>query len=492
MQFGYDEHRLRIKPSFSGQKAVCPLCNGTILGKCGEIYVWHWQHHQDRDCDPWKEHETDWHRKWKANFPSDWQEVIIENLGEKHIADIKTPSNIVIEFQNSSISSSTIRIRENFYKNMIWVVNAESFKQNFNLRSAVNSGLRDIDNNASYELLSVGNSYSEEILSISDEIEDNTKNLSYKFKIIKDKNENLTKLKDILTRSNDFADKLIDNCVQGKYNWDSQTSDISIKFDLTSKNELQEKLKNIKLAQDELSRNKQSLLDIMLLPDYLEDKKQFKIVQHEQIPLKSFHKAKAILKASRNTFFPEIITFKTEIEFKNHRFRKESYDFIVDPTDAIEYYNVKIKDGQKNIEILEKSLPIIKFKIREDIFKELEHKIKSLEIEIIQLNSSWDNLLKLNSQLKAKKDILCNNHDTDVAEFRRQVEKKRNNQRSKVMKEKKGCYDYWWKHERKSWRASKSTIFFDIGEKYLLEKISDGNFRKIVVSEFLEKYCMTQ
>src|SRR6266496_6003247 len=100
MRFGYDEHKRRIRPTFSGQKATCPLCNGNMIGKCGEIYVWHWQHHHDRNCDPWKEHETDWHRKWKAKFPNDWQEVIIENNDEKHIADIKTEDGVVIEFQN--------------------------------------------------------------------------------------------------------------------------------------------------------------------------------------------------------------------------------------------------------------------------------------------------------------------------------------------------------------------------------------------------------
>ncbi len=115
MQFGYDENKIRTKPSFSGQKAICPLCEGTLIGKCGDIYVWHWQHHHDRECDPWKEHETDWHRKWKANFPNDQQEVIIEKYGEKHIADVKTAIGVVIEFQNSSISTSTILIREDFY-----------------------------------------------------------------------------------------------------------------------------------------------------------------------------------------------------------------------------------------------------------------------------------------------------------------------------------------------------------------------------------------
>lgn len=121
------------------------MCGGTIIGKCGEIYAWHWQHHKDRECDPWQEHETEWHQKWKANFPDDWQEVIIKSNEEKHIADVKTAGGLVLEFQNSSISSTTIKIREAFYQNMIWVVNARTFKDNFKIRSVVSSRLRSIE-----------------------------------------------------------------------------------------------------------------------------------------------------------------------------------------------------------------------------------------------------------------------------------------------------------------------------------------------------------
>ena len=94
MRFAYDDNGTRIKPSYSGQKAKCPLCEGTLIGKCGEIYAWHWQHIHDRDCDPWKEHETEWHRKWKAKFPEDWQEVIIEK-GVSNVYQLRDEMNII-------------------------------------------------------------------------------------------------------------------------------------------------------------------------------------------------------------------------------------------------------------------------------------------------------------------------------------------------------------------------------------------------------------
>lgn len=130
MQHAIDIKGEKIKPSYSGQTAFCDFCKEKVIGKCGKIYIWHWQHVHNANCDLWKEGETDWHRAWKNKFPFEWQEKIIVKNGEKHIADIFTTNGIVIEFQNSMISSSTIAERERFYQKMIWVINAQTFKNN--------------------------------------------------------------------------------------------------------------------------------------------------------------------------------------------------------------------------------------------------------------------------------------------------------------------------------------------------------------------------
>ncbi len=130
MQHAIDISGEKIKPSYSGQTAICDFCKEKVIGKCGKIYIWHWQHSHNANCDLWKEGETDWHRAWKNKFPNDWQEKIIIKNDEKHIADILTTSGIVIEFQNSMISSSIIAQRERFYEKMIWVINAQTFKNN--------------------------------------------------------------------------------------------------------------------------------------------------------------------------------------------------------------------------------------------------------------------------------------------------------------------------------------------------------------------------
>jgi ssDNA-binding Zn-finger/Zn-ribbon topoisomerase 1 len=101
----------------------CPLCGGQLVSKCGNTKVHHWAHKNTKECDSWWERETQWHRDWKNCFPVEWQEVVHKDQsGEKHIADVKTPHGLVIEFQHSNITIEERDSREAFYEYMIWVV----------------------------------------------------------------------------------------------------------------------------------------------------------------------------------------------------------------------------------------------------------------------------------------------------------------------------------------------------------------------------------
>jgi hypothetical protein len=106
-----------------GAKGFCPSCGAELIAKCGEVKVNHWAHKGSRNCDPWWENETDWHRSWKGNFPVDWQEVIhFDGSGEKHIADVKTQTGYVLEFQHSYLDPEERRSRNAFYPKLVWIV----------------------------------------------------------------------------------------------------------------------------------------------------------------------------------------------------------------------------------------------------------------------------------------------------------------------------------------------------------------------------------
>jgi hypothetical protein len=121
-----DGEREEAQPNLSGE---CPACGSVMTARCGEIRVWHWSHKGRLHCDPWWENETDWHRAWKDQFPTEWQEFVqLAGDGERHIADVKTGDGWVIEFQHSHIKPEERRSREAFYPKLIWVVNGARLK----------------------------------------------------------------------------------------------------------------------------------------------------------------------------------------------------------------------------------------------------------------------------------------------------------------------------------------------------------------------------
>lgn len=130
MIYGLDKYGLKIMAS-PLTNAICPLCQAILIPKCGAINNWHWAHISLNDCDYWHEHETSWHIDWKTLFPANQTEVVIKKDDFIHRADAMTAKGIVIEFQNSSISSKEIIERENFYEQMYWIINGDEIKHHF-------------------------------------------------------------------------------------------------------------------------------------------------------------------------------------------------------------------------------------------------------------------------------------------------------------------------------------------------------------------------
>ena len=112
---------------------MCPVCNGEVLAKSGTQRAPHWAPRGIRDCDSWAEKETEWHRSWKNKFPAECEEFIQYDgqSGEKHIADVRTPHGLVIEFQRSYLDPQERAARERFHENMVWVVDGTRLQRDY-------------------------------------------------------------------------------------------------------------------------------------------------------------------------------------------------------------------------------------------------------------------------------------------------------------------------------------------------------------------------
>jgi hypothetical protein len=105
-----------------GTTGICPYCGTEVRSKCGELNAWHFAHFSVCECDYWKEHESEWHLKWKSWFPVDNTEVIKTINGEKHIADVHIGTT-TLELQASPIKIQDRREREQFWGiGMRWIV----------------------------------------------------------------------------------------------------------------------------------------------------------------------------------------------------------------------------------------------------------------------------------------------------------------------------------------------------------------------------------
>ena len=123
---GTNKHQ---KPT-QGVKGICPVCGEQLVAKCGKIRIHHWAHSAKSEC-KYKENKGEWHVNWQNKFPEDWQEVLMINQenNEKNLADIRTPSGFVLEFQHSHIKIDELQAREDFYKDMAWVVDGLTSKR---------------------------------------------------------------------------------------------------------------------------------------------------------------------------------------------------------------------------------------------------------------------------------------------------------------------------------------------------------------------------
>lgn len=114
---------------------VCPTCNWQVRAKRGTVVGHHWAHAPGASCDPWKSAMSQWHVDWQGRFPEGSCEVVLD----RHRADVLLRSEAdpndfqVIEFQNSPISEVDRANREEFWGDVVWVLNGPALSDGFKL-----------------------------------------------------------------------------------------------------------------------------------------------------------------------------------------------------------------------------------------------------------------------------------------------------------------------------------------------------------------------
>lgn len=126
-----DKKRIHISEIEKGQKYYCPICNELLTVRQGTINAHHFAHKNNSQCiekDGWHYDMSEWHYSWQNQFPIKNQEIVFNNNGKIHRADVFI-NNTIIEFQHSNISEIEFNDRNEFYKNLgykvIWIFDVE-------------------------------------------------------------------------------------------------------------------------------------------------------------------------------------------------------------------------------------------------------------------------------------------------------------------------------------------------------------------------------
>lgn len=108
-----DGNRIPVWDAEKSQEYVCPVCQGKVIPRQGQVNSWHYAHITACE-DSWIYDMSDWHREWQEQFPLATREVVVELQGERHRADFLA-YGYVVEFQHSPITAEEFDRRNDFY-----------------------------------------------------------------------------------------------------------------------------------------------------------------------------------------------------------------------------------------------------------------------------------------------------------------------------------------------------------------------------------------
>lgn len=466
---------IRITP-FSNEKGYCPLCKSDVVKAVGGIYTPHFRHKTLQNCDSWSEGETEWHYNWKQKFSIEWQEIVIEKNGEIHRADIRTKDGLILELQNSSISTTTIKIREEFYENMVWLVNAKNFKDNFSIRSLVRQRLRESEMDYFHSFNYNHNNKTPLI----NELEENLEDKNYKHNQVFNEIGYLYKdLKNIIEKKNDIENVLTEY-VKGNY-----ISSMFYEFKTEEKQKIKGLNQELSKLNDELEKSNKIVEQINSFPNCsIKEYSNWKVLKFEMINPVSYTNCKVIFKDTANTFFPDIIDIQNVAQFQNYKRNSENYILILDLTKRVFDEEIRIKNIKDTIEEKEKSIQNLTKSISKQLKKWISNKENEIKVTIDDKNvikESFENEI-----IDLMNDVY---NETELeSERQKEISKKASKfyeqEQIKVKIENKGQYTYHWKNRRKTWEYANKSVYLDFGD-CIFKIMSDYKLSKMSIDDFI-------
>lgn len=475
MQFVYDKDGNRISPS-KGAIGYCPVCKGEMVAACGEILIHHWKHKKRIVCDPWKEHETKWHRDWKSEFPEKWQEVRIVEDDEIHIADVKTDYGLVIEFQNSPISSTTIHVRERFYDNMIWVVNAEKFQSNIIPYPIVTKKLSQISDVPFY-----GGSIHSDTMDECDEkipkLIKEASNYDYESHLL---DHEIFEFEEYLVQLEESVRSVIYRSIPYNSKLQAFRSEEFSNYEIT-----ENKIKEVESKQKQVK----SKLDLIhSLPfSSIDECCHMKEVTFDQVSESNYGKCRIVERSKENTLFPEFKALRSVRDFNWYRKQEDKFKLLIDLTENLKSLEKELLGLEENHEGLINDKTQSYNLLKEELERFIRSTIQKKNSMKFELKGKAEKLKTEINELESVKEEAIKNHNLFTKKETKRIEDERKKERSRIMRTYKGVYGYRWKHRRPTWDFAKCPVYLDF-KSHLFEIKNDIRLKKISRADFIRKF----
>jgi hypothetical protein len=486
MQFGVNENGIRIEP-FKGGRSICPLCGNVLIAHCGDINAWHWQHYKVVDCDSWKEPETAWHLNWKKRWAANEREVIIEKDGKKHIADVRNKNGIVIEFQNSPISMSTIAARETFYGKMFWVINAKNFVEHLNIWSLVTKELKALEEDNRRSLAADSYFY-------RTEMEEFRKKIAKKERDVKATKDHLATAKFHMESYIKTPEQITAAASMTIAKWDEiktaydEVNYYSI-YELSAYfKEYRLSLRTRRALATDLEQLEKTINRIEHAITFQGKTGSYKILDFREILQLKCTTSIAIPVQEQHSMFPvynEVLSLEQLLSYQN---KQAGYLFAINSTSILGKLTKQKSDLELKIAETVAAIPdyqaIVTAKVR-------GYYDRNFELTKSHFDGWNKQLEKYSTELSELIDEMDSFHRTEqimMESSNEEMEKQLEEERSTIMKRWKGLYGFRWKNERKSWSETGCPVFFDIGKDYLFQRTGPKTLKKVSLEKFLNKY----